>query len=353
MLLALVLSACVSNPSTESSSPTLKEIQAMKPDVFKADVPPLPSNCTLIPLKVTDIVGTDYYVLTPADRSFSIIDPVRKAKNDLETAPLVQYGDKLNAAARDSKAGKCIVAYIDDWARNDALLGSMRDSINPNHALPMGRVFQKWLLAEAAANYLKFRQSATGDQDERIKWWMTQVANSVKAFFDNAIKDPGFTKQNHYAWAGAAVMEVGVITDNQEFVDWGRKVFEQQMADVSADGTLPLELARGKMALKYHNLALHALMYMAELSKMVGEDWTTNPNLHRLITLTTNANLDPTILQKLNGQSQYPDNQTGWANLLPDDDQNRAKLAKYGFPDVVFLGGNQLVMRNLIERIKK
>ena len=341
--LSLMLTACVSSPS-------LNEIQATKPDVFKTEVSAIPKNCTLIPPKATSIVGTIYYKWTQADQSNSEIDPVLKAKNDVETQPFIWYVDKLNVAStayienkKNVKAGKCIVAYIDEWARTDALLGKMSETPN-DIGMPMGRGFQKWLLSAIEADYIKVRDLATSDQDERIKWWMNQVAISVREFSDRSVNP----MNNHYAWAGVAVFQAGIITDNKTNIEWGRKVFNNQMSDVSPDGSLPHEIARGKQALRYHNFGITPLIYMAQLSKMIGEDWTTNPNLQRFITFTTDVNLDPTILQKLTGKTIVPDSLYGWMGLLPDNDPNRAKMAKYGFPNVNYLGGNQTVMRDLI-----
>jgi len=337
--IVLMLAGCVSNPS-------LTDIQASKPEVFNAVIPPKPSYCTLIPIKATNLGGTNYYKWSQADQSNSVIDPALKAKNDMETMPYNSYAESLNKLSssylqrKDKQAGKCVVSYLDEWARNDALLGKHTD---------MGKTFQKWLLADAAANYLKVRYLATSEQDERIKWWMKQVANSVKDFFDHPVGD--VILQNHYAFTGAAVMQVGIITGDQENIDWGRKVFNQQVNTVTATGYLPQELDRKKQASRYHNFALQPLLYMAVLSTQIGEDWMANEKLQRLMTFTANANINVDIISKLVGEPAVPaDTYTGWVALLPDSDPRRLKAKIYGFPDATWLGGNQELMRNLLNK---
>ena len=354
----LFLAACVSNPSTSTSAADSyedfyykttslqninyaesKQFQDSKPAVFKTAQS---SKCSLLPITATNLSGTTYY----KDKSSSVVDTELKAKNDMELFSYFSYIESLNKLStsymqnKDKSAGRCVISNIVSMARSDALLG------HHNH---MGRYVRVWMLSGFAANYLKVRNLATSDQDELIKWWMTQVTIAVKDFWDHPIGDVIFN--NHYAYAGVAVMQVGMITGDQASIEWGRKVFNQQVNTVTAAGYLPQELDRKKQASRYHNFTLQPLVYMAVLSKQFDEDWMQNEKLQRLITFTANANINVDIISKLVGEPAVTaDTYSGWMALLPDSDPRRTKAKIYGFPDVGFLGGNQELMRNLLSK---
>ena len=354
-LLAIALSACVSNPSNDSPqvpeiSSRLKEIQASKPAVFntKAEIP---LDCDRVPEPVVHLTMYTMYI----DNANSIIDQSKQDKATKATKPIDEWNDKLNANSfkylkntKRTTAGKCAVAYLDYWAQGDALLGTMGGD---GLAAPF---YQKWELGAAAAVYFKVRDVATPEQDARIKWWLNQMSVPVKAYWNSREQ-----RNNQIAATAAGIMQLGVLTDNKENIEWARRVFNDQLSEVTSAGAFPQEVKRGQRALHYQNFEMQFLVYMAELSRMIGEDWFTNEKLQRAITFTINANLDPSIMQKLAGtkQEKLSNVAWGWVATLPNDDPRRVKMIEsdksYDWYISVFLGGDQVSFRDLVEKNKK
>ena len=69
-------------------------------------------------------------------------------------------------------------------------------------------------------------------------------------------------RNNHWYWAGLAAVVAGTIAGNGERYDWGIAQLHAGIADIDADGFLPLELERGEMALRYTAFAASALVVM-------------------------------------------------------------------------------------------
>ncbi len=354
-LLVLLLTACVSNPPVGSSS--LKELQASKPSEFNYEEP-FAEKCGELPTPVVSLTLNSFYT----DTASSVIDKSKRAKLEQDIKPIEDWTLKLNTNStnhlrlkgqKSIDAGKCAVAFLDYWARGDALLGEMKGD-SQSHA------FQKWGFGQAAATYFKVRDVATPDQDVRIKWWLNKLTVPVKAYWDN----PSHTRNNHLAFAGAAIMQYGVLTSDKESIEWARRVFNEEINQVTAEGALPLEVKRRQLALQYQNFAIQPLVYMAELSRMIGEDWWTNEKLQRAITFTINANLDPTRMEKLAGTKQSHSTSIewawnwGWVANLPSSDPRRTKMMAMtevpkGYWFMSSFLGEQETFRNLVENNRK
>nr|WP_281245560.1 alginate lyase family protein [Propionivibrio dicarboxylicus] len=176
-------------------------------------------------------------------------------------------------------------------------------------------------------------------------------------------------RNNHYAWGAVGVMQLGVLTNNQDDIDFGRTAFNQLTRAVRSDGFLATEIWRGKRALYYHNFSLQPLCYMAQLSKLIGENWWSNEKLQTLMNTVSDATLDVSIANKAANAAQdgFRPDEWGWYGLLPDTDPRRIKLIALmktasvawsdgrGFvlkrlPDAKELGGNQQAFRDLVDR---
>ena len=73
------------------------------------------------------------------------------------------------------------------------------------------------------------------------------------------------TQNNLRAWAGLAVGTVGLATDDQGMVDWGRQSFRVVACAANADGSLPQEMKRADRALSYQIYATSPLVMSATL----------------------------------------------------------------------------------------
>lgn len=79
-----------------------------------------------------------------------------------------------------------------------------------------------------------------------------------------------------------------------------RGIMADAARDIAADGTLPLELQRGKRALHYHAFSVTALVALAELGAARGEDWYAAGDgaLHRLVRVTAGGLGDPAVFDR-------------------------------------------------------
>jgi poly(beta-D-mannuronate) lyase len=64
----------------------------------------------------------------------------------------------------------------------------------------------------------------------------------------------------------------GVAAGRHDQLDWAIAAAKRGLDDVSDQGLLPREAARGARALAYHNFALEALVVVAEVAAANGED---------------------------------------------------------------------------------
>jgi poly(beta-D-mannuronate) lyase len=359
-IVSVVISAC-------TSAPTLKEVQAMKPGVFSASVEPIPDRCGKIPEIPVNIDTDGFYSDTKG--SYSTIDPILFKKWLEDTAPMKKWGQLVITWADDYRlkndvdSGKCAVAYIEAYAVNDALLGEMKQGARQKW---QSTYHQTWQFGLAASTYFKVQDLATPEQDARIRWWMAQVSKQVKAWWDRGYE----TKRNIYVAAAAAVMVEGVMNNDKANIDWGRAGFDYAMSNVRSDGFLHTELWRAKRSLFYHNYTAQSVVYMAELSKLIGEDWFKNEKLQRFMTAINNATLNTEVINRAANAKQevFRPEEWGWYAALPDNDPRRVKIIEFmkvtpvvrissgksqilnKIPEVREFGGDYQVFRDLVEK---
>ncbi|SDG88089.1 hypothetical protein [Propionivibrio dicarboxylicus] len=162
--LVVLLTAC-------ASAPTLKEVEASKPSVFKTAVTATPGACgSMSPIPVD--LALDGFYTDMKGGSYSIMDTKRFNAWKEAFKQLEAWNLKLNTLAddyllrKDLESGKCAVAFLDDWARANALLGEIRKM---PHEPRQSYYHQQWLFAAVSAQYFKVQDLATPDQDARIK----------------------------------------------------------------------------------------------------------------------------------------------------------------------------------------
>ena len=98
-----------------------------------------------------------------------------------------------------------------------------------------------------------------------------------------------------------------------------RTIMQEAARAITAEGTLPLELARGRRALHYHAFAAMPLVTLAFLAHVRGEDWTSfnDGALDRLVRMTYAGLCEPERFDELAGvaQEQPPRGGAGWLQL--------------------------------------
>lgn len=224
-----------------------------------------------------DLTLSGYY----SDARHSEIDPAALQAEREAAAPGRAFAAALARQANRRRAGPaapgsaaCAIAALQGWAQAGALLGRMAGA----HQGQQAEYERKWLLCALALAYLDLRPAAAPAARAAIEPWLDEVATAVWAFWESPPGRPtAHRRNNHYAWAGLALAASAQATGHAAHWGLAHQVFDASLAAVQADGSLPLELARGRRALHYHAFAAAPLVVMAELAAARGEDWLAPP----------------------------------------------------------------------------
>ncbi len=184
---------------------------------------------------------------------------------------------------------------------------------------------RKWDLAGAALAYIKLKSFASAEQRRVIEPWLMRFADAARAFFD----DPKHKRNNHWYWLGLAVGATAIATDSDRHWQMARGIMADAAGDIAADGTLPMEIARGARAIHYHAFAVMPLVVLAELARFKEEDWYAMGDgaLHRLVDVTLRGLNDPALFDQLAGvQQQRPVGAgAGWLQIYGASYPDRLK----------------------------
>ena len=246
--------------------------------------------CDAPPPAVIDIDANSYYI----DANHSIIDPKLKARNVAATKPVDDFLNHISdvaskyqaAPAAHSDDARCAASWLVDWAGHHALMGKMTTE--------QSYYTRKWNLGGLALSYAKLRDVASVAQQQAIETWLRELADATMAHSD-AHKG---ARNNHYYWEGLAVTAVGGITKDARYLDWGRKVFDDAMAQVAPDGSLPREMERAVKALSYHTFSVTPLVMIASILDL------HSTKLDQLVQFTMANAKDPAAIEKATGFKQ-------------------------------------------------
>jgi poly(beta-D-mannuronate) lyase len=303
------------------------------------------SECPVPPPGPRDIKAMGYYT----DKSHSVIDPVKLQENRAMTKPLDDYTKEVAdlsdryLADHDVEAGQCALAWLAGWAHDGAMLGTMVHINNEQ-----SDYLRQWVQSGAAISYLKTENLATPEQRALIGDWLKQVAVANLAYWDNSKRE----RNNHYYWTGVAVMASAVATDDASLLETAQEIYEKGIDDIEDDGRLPMEMARGKRALHYHNYALAPLVMMAEMARLKGLDWYAyrDHRIDRLAALVARGYDDSSWFSEQAGVPQEPfkaDGDAGWVEfyrLRAPNPERFARMHAAGPFDQPRMGGNLTLM---------
>lgn len=339
--LVIIFSAMFFLNGCATTAPT----KTQKPDGFNIKQEKTPENCGTTPAPMKDIASESYYT----DANYSIVDPVKKAKHEAIKGQaeswnqLISYQADTYLKTGDKTSAKCALAHLDAWAYGDAGLGKL----NVVNGDLQSWYIQKSITLFAASTYFKVMREASPEQAQRITWWLGENAKRASSMWEFA---PYASYNNHYPWAGAAVMQVAVINRDPQLLAFARKTFEKTLtSSLRADGALSEELRRGSMALHYHNVVAFYMTYMATMSKQFGEDWSTDERYQRMLNFIAEANNDLSKVERITGTSlKFPQTmrqEVMWVGFLNDSDPRRVALKRHYVQSEPSLnGGGQIYL---------
>jgi poly(beta-D-mannuronate) lyase len=211
---------------------------------------------------------------------------------------------------------------------------------------------QGWNLGAWAVAWLKVRESrvAGKQQETGIRAWLKKLAEENRGYYEAKRRGrrPNDADNNHLYWAGFAIAAAGIADDDRHLFAWGVAAYRQGIGDIRGDGTLPMEMARGQMALHYHLYALAPLVFLAELGEANGLDLYAERDfaIRRLVARCVAGLEDPAFFERQTAIAQVPQEIGGleaswgtvWTRRFPDTKIN-ALISQARYRGYTELGG--------------
>lgn len=196
------------------------------------------------------------------------VDPEKKALYEAEKDHIYQYSSQLTKIVdqyvatpieRDDIA-MCAMEHIRSWTEHGAMTGE--------HGATTGYHKTAEVLGVIATSYSKIAGNKQVEQvtPETITGqWIKQTGERVIDYYAN-MAGPKTNANNHRYWDGLYVGRAASVIEDELLFDWAMDGLTIGLNEIQADGTLPLELARGSKAHSYHIYATIPLLGLAELA---------------------------------------------------------------------------------------
>lgn len=232
----------------------------------------------------------------------------RRVKSYLkELQRYAQRAERAKSPAKAADALGCLSSWLDAWAQAGAL--QSRD------ASKTGMAARKWALAALSTSLLR-TQAMSGDRyrpSETQLAWLQRLADIVIDDYQPR-RATGFRYyNNHDYWAAWAVVGVGILSEREDYLDWGfaglQQMFEQLVEVDERDyAYLPVETARGKLGAEYSHYAMVPLTLLVETREANGRPLNERERelFGKLANFTARSALEPERLPELDGRQRYP-----------------------------------------------
>ncbi|HVZ84009.1 MAG TPA: alginate lyase family protein [Terracidiphilus sp.] len=262
-----------------------------------------PAACPQLPDLPPGLTTDGFYRLD--DPTHSIIDPVRQ-KAYIESSGPIKHAAQAIVDEADTfrttgsrAAAICALNMLAQMARNRTLTGHMSSQ--------QAYYVQGWLAGAMAVAWLKVRDSGLTTRAEKkaIPAWLSTLANASRAWFDEEGKH-NRQRNNHLYWAGAEMAAIAAAANRRDLLDWAIAAYREGIVQIQSDGTLPLEMARGRRALHYHLYALTPLVFIAEFGEANGIDLYAEHGhaIARLARICVHGYTDPSLFAQRTGIAQ-------------------------------------------------
>jgi poly(beta-D-mannuronate) lyase len=261
-------------------------------------------QCPTAPQLPHDFATNSYYI----DSHHSIADPALKKQYEDSVAGVEDFSRAVVKAADDFQtkgsraAAECVASLLENAAKQKTLAGHMEGH--------QSSYVQGWSLGAWAVAYLKVRGSGvvSAQQADEITKWMKKLAEENRNYYDEkrGRGSHNDAHNNHLYWAGFAIAAAGISANDRHLFDWGVEAYKEGVHDIRDDGTLPMEMERGQMALHYHLYALAPLMVLAEFGEANGIDIYAERDfaIKRLVDRCVAGLEDPSFFQQRTGVQQ-------------------------------------------------
>ncbi|NRA55793.1 MAG: alginate lyase family protein [Gammaproteobacteria bacterium] len=267
--------------------------------------------------------STSIYQDTPCR---CIIDPEKKVIYDNEMATLKNYSKTLvKLADRYSKTptespeiAQCVNRHITYWSEAGAMTGTHLSSVGYHKTGEiLGVVAQSF-------NKIKYAEGIELPLLGSVTYeWMRQLSDSVLYFY-GGIAGPNTRNNNHRYWDSFYLGSASVILNDSELFNWAQQGLTIGLDQIQANGTLPLEMARGSRAYHYHLYAVAPLVGLSELmlrnQEMMSPAYSpyqyNNGALANLVELVLN---DTTIFSD---KSAFNCNRSAWMEIYAHNVQH-------------------------------
>lgn len=238
------------------------------------------------------------------DPSRSTVDPELSQAYERSVAPLRTFSQVVCKTAnryvasggKDLKSAAEAGGVLAAWASADAL------KIVNGETAQFSRLSA---LGPGALAMMQVEATIKPETRAKISGWLADRADgTVKHYSSLNTKSAA---NNHRYWAGLSVLGAGIVANRRDLFDWGVNSARIGLAQVTAEGALPLELARRQRAISYHAFALGALVMIAEAAARNGDMSLYKDNdeaLHRLVAFTLKSFDNPAKALPLTGAPQ-------------------------------------------------
>jgi poly(beta-D-mannuronate) lyase len=312
---------------------------------------PAPYNCPAVVHISPDLTTDGFY----SDSKSSVIDPVKWKAYVESSGPIKNLGEQTVAAADAYRttgsraAAQCVLRHLTTAAADGALTGKMSSR--------QAYYVQGWVIGALAISYLKIHDSGVvppADAQSLAKWMRT-AARQTMDFYDAAKAKPGgaqsnLAQNNHLYWAGVEVAAIAVAANDRSMFDWAISAYRNGVAQITPDGTLPLEMRRGQRALHYHLYAIAPLVYLAEFGQdnKLGLFEKDRDGLQRLVNRATEGLAGSGYFDQATGIKQDTPHgpptaeEISWARIYVHhfpNPQISALIAQAGSLSYMYLGG--------------
>lgn len=257
-----------------------------------------------LPAPVTSLDLSSIYA--DGDATHSTIDPEHKRRYDAALKATRGFagfvarwsntytqsdGKRLDAAA-------CALKAMNAWAGGKALSDLKTRQSHLSATRIIAGTAMAYIQVRAAAPLLHLDTKPIDD-------WLTGLAEATMPVYTDG-KNRTSDRQNHRYWGGYAVAAVGVAVNRPDLLKFGMDSYRLGICQVTADGALPLELARSKKARDYHLVATAPLVMLASLGKANGAHplEECDGGLKRLVHFTLTSLNDPSRMEALSGATQ-------------------------------------------------